>query len=224
MTSTPEQGNTPRRFSWLLLIFAVCGLLISVVFIILSFSESGSRSDETGVSGLGTAIPGAVSASNFTTLPPSAPGTWNFGGQGNVQVGQPAPDFTLRTLDGGEATLSDYLGRPVLINFWASWCPPCRIEMPDLVRAYETHKAKGFVILAVDLTFQDTVEDARAFVEEFNMTFPVLLDESGEVTQGLYQIMGLPMSVFVNRVGIVSRVQIGAMTADQVDMFVGEIP
>jgi len=220
MTSTPEQGNKPRRFSWTLLLFALSGFLISAVFILLSFPQLRSGQDETAA---GTAIPGAVSASNFTTLPPPVPGTWNFGGQGNVQVGQPAPDFTLRTLDGSEATLSDYLGRPVLINFWASWCPPCRLEMPDLVRAYETHKAKGFVVLAVDLTFQDTLEDARAFVEEFNMTFPVLLDESGEVTQGLYQIMGLPMSVFVNRVGIVSRVQIGAMTSDQVDMFVGEI-
>lgn len=143
--------------------------------------------------------------------------------QSGVEVGQPAPDFTLATLDGEEASLADYRGQPVLINFWASWCPPCRLEMPDLVRVYETHKDEGFVILAIDLTFQDTVSDVEAFVKEFGMTFPVLLDSDGAVTNERYRLLGLPMSVFVNREGIVTRVHIGAMTGDQIDEFVGEI-
>lgn len=140
-----------------------------------------------------------------------------------VEVGQPAPDFMLDTLDGSEVSLADYEGQPVLINFWASWCPPCRLEMPALVSAYETHKDKGFVILAIDLTFQDALPDVEAFVKEFGMTFPVLLDYDGTVTNERYRLLGLPMSVFVNREGVVTRTHIGAMTGEQIDQFVGEI-
>jgi len=158
-------------------------------------------------------------ASLFTT--PAAP--IGAGGGPALAAGAPAPDFKLKTLDGGEASLSEFRGRPVLINFWASWCPPCRLEMPDLVRAYEAHKAEGFVILGIDLTFQDSIPDVQAFVEEFNMTFPVLLDETGVVTTEVYRLRGLPMSIFVGRTGIVSRMHIGALTAGQIDEFVGEI-
>lgn len=142
---------------------------------------------------------------------------------GDPRVGEPPPDFTLDTLDGGQVTLSALRGQPVLINFWASWCPPCRLEMPDLVRAYEAHKGKGFVILGVNLTFQDSLPDIRAFVKEFNMTFPVLLDEEGEVTENLYRLRGLPMSIFVNRSGVIARIHLGGMTGQQIDEFVGEI-
>lgn len=95
--------------------------------------------------------------------------------------------------------------------------------MPDLVQAYEDHSDEGFVVLAVDLTFQDSLPDVEAFVEEFDMTFPVLLDHDGTVTNGLYRLLGLPMSVFVNRDGVITRVHIGAMSGEQVDEFVGEI-
>ena len=138
-------------------------------------------------------------------------------------VGVLAPDFTLKTLDGGEVSLSQFRGRPVLINFWATWCGPCRLEMPELVRAYEAHKADGFVILGIDLTFQDSIPDVQAFVQEFNMTFPVLLDETGEVGLDRYQLLGLPMSVFVDRDGIITRIHIGAMTGEQIEELVGEI-
>ena len=134
-----------------------------------------------------------------------------------------AQDFTLKTLDGDEVSLSQFRGRPVLINFWASWCPPCRLEMPDLVRAYEAHKTEEFVILGINLTFQDSLPDVQAFVEEFNMTFPVLLDETGEVTLNLYQLRGLPMSIFVDRDGLIARMHTGAMTGEQIDEFVGGI-
>jgi len=138
-------------------------------------------------------------------------------------IGAVAPDFTLKTLDGGEVSLSQFRGRPVLINFWASWCPPCRLEMPDLVRAYEAHKDEGFVLLGINLTFQDSIPDVQAFVEEFNMTFPVLLDETGEVTLDLYQLRGLPMSVFVDRTGLIAHMRIGALTGGQIDEFVADI-
>ena len=138
-------------------------------------------------------------------------------------VGVSAPDFTLKTLDGSQVSLSQFRGQPVLINFWASWCPPCRQEMPELVRAYEYHKADGFVILGIDLTFLDSISDVQVFVKEFKMTFPVLLDEAGEVTNNLYNPLGLPTSIFVDRKGTITRIQIGAMTGQQIDEFVGEL-
>lgn len=143
--------------------------------------------------------------------------------QSGMAAGKLAPDFTLRNLAGAPVKLADLRGRPVLINFWASWCGPCRLEMPDLVRTYAAHKAEGFVILAVNPTVEDTLPDVKAFVKEFNMTFPVLLDETGEVTNQLYRLRGLPTSVFVNRAGRITRIHLGAMTNQQITEFVGEI-
>ena len=95
--------------------------------------------------------------------------------------------------------------------------------MPELVRTYEEHKDTGFTILAINLTFQDALPEIAAFVEEFKMTFPVLLDETGEVTTQKYRLLGLPMSVFVDRQGTIRRIHIGMMTADQIREFTAEI-
>lgn len=130
-------------------------------------------------------------------------------------VGRQAPDFTLSTLDGTEVSLSQFSGQSVFINFWASWCLPCREEMPELVRSYETHKAQGLMILGVNLTYSDTLPDVQAFASEFNITFPVLLDQDGTVSQKLYPVIGLPTSVFIHRDGIIARVQVGKMTVSR---------
>ena len=138
-------------------------------------------------------------------------------------VGKFAPDFTLLTLDGTEASLSQFRGQPVLINFWASWCFSCREEMPEMVRMYESHKAEGLMILGVNLTFQDTLPDVQAFASEFNITFPILLDEDGTVTEKLYQIPGILTTIFVNRDGTIERIQAGLITGSQFDQLVAEI-
>ena len=138
-------------------------------------------------------------------------------------AGKPAPDFTLSTLDGAEVSLSQFRGQPVLINFWASWCLPCREEMPELVRSYESHNAGGLMILGVNLTYSDSVPDAKAFVSEFNIDFPVLLDKDGMVAERLYQIPGIPTSIFINRDGTIERIQVGVMNGKQIRQYVAEI-
>lgn len=138
-------------------------------------------------------------------------------------IGKLAPDFTLSTPDGTEVSLSQFRGQSVLINFWASWCFSCREEMPEMVRMYEAHKAEGLMILGVNLTFQDALPDVQAFASEFNITFPILLDEDGAVTEKLYRIPGIPTTIFVNWDGTIEQIQAGLITGPQFDQFVAEI-
>jgi len=127
-------------------------------------------------------------------------------------VGDTAPAFTLKGLDGDSVSLSDFRGHPIVINFWASWCPPCRDEMPVMVEAYRAHKDSGLIILAVNGRDQETSMRAiRRFVAEFQMSFPVLLDEHGSVRKR-YRLRGLPTSVFIGADGLVRGLIIGPFT------------
>src|SRR3990172_7651973 len=121
-----------------------------------------------------------------------------------------APDFTLDTLDGKKVTLSELRGKIVLINLWATWCPPCRAEMPALENAYEQYKDSGVVILGLNVTNQDSEKDIPLFIDEFGLTFPILLDRDGSVS-ALYQLRGLPTTYFVNREGIIRTVVVGGL-------------
>ncbi len=136
---------------------------------------------------------------------------------------QEAPDFSLPTLDGDTITLSELRGYPVVLNFWASWCPPCRLEMPALVEAYETYREDRLMILGMNMTYQDTVDDAREFVETYDVTYPTLLDNTGDVSRDRYRIMGVPTSIFINREGYIVRTHLGAMNRSQIDAFIQEI-
>lgn len=124
------------------------------------------------------------------------------------QAGFSAPDFNLKTPTGESFTLSELKGQAVLVNVWATWCPPCRAEMPAIQKMYEEYKDQGFIVLAVNSTIQDNPLDIQSFVEEYNLSFPILLDETGDTTRS-YQVRSLPSSYFINRQGIITEVVIG---------------
>jgi len=130
-------------------------------------------------------------------------------------LGSPAPDFTLKTLAGGTASLSDYKGRPVFLNFWASWCKPCRGEMADIIDAYDAHKDQDLQVLAINLTDQERMRDVRKFVDESRMPFPVLLDEKGKVRKS-YALRGVPTSVFIDAQGVVRVVNPGPIANETI--------
>jgi len=129
-------------------------------------------------------------------------------------VGGPAPDFQLDQLGGPPIKMSDYRGKVVLLNFWATWCGPCKKEMPEMQAAYEALKDKGFVILA--LNFGEKAEKAEKLVKEMGLTFPILLDRDIEVAER-HRVVSLPVTFFVDPSGIIKeQVFGGSLTRDQI--------
>jgi peroxiredoxin len=119
-----------------------------------------------------------------------------------------APEFALADLAGNRVRLSDHRGNVVLLNFWATWCPPCRAEMPSMEKLYQVYRDRGLVILAIsgDRTNRSTVE---TFVQELGVTFPILLDPAGEVF-AQYGVRGLPTSYLLDRRGRIVSAEAGA--------------
>lgn len=132
---------------------------------------------------------------NITGRPPSP------------DLGYSAPDFTLSTLDGGTLTLSDLRGKPVILNFWASWCGPCRVEIPALEAASQKAGSTA-VIVGVDVLESPAV--VEAFVAEMGMTYPIALDTSGEVSD-LYRVQGFPTTYFIDAQGVIVEVYHGQL-------------
>ena len=124
--------------------------------------------------------------------------------------GHPAPDFTLQTLDGATLSLSDLQGQAVVLNFWATWCPPCRAEMPELQAAYEDFGPGGLVVLGVNQGEEQAA--VQAYLDELNLTFPVVLDTQFEASE-IYQVNSLPTTFFIDRDGVIREIVVGQMNA-----------
>ena len=127
---------------------------------------------------------------------------------GITMVNRPAPDFTLTTFKGTTISLAGLNCMPVVINFWASWCPPCRLEAPLLERAWRAYKSRDVVFIGVDV--QDREEDALNYIREFNITYPNGPDPTGEISID-YGVSGLPVTFFVSRKGEIARRWVGAI-------------
>jgi len=134
--------------------------------------------------------------------------------------GSLAPEFALSTADGDEVHLGDFRGQVVLLNFWATWCAPCRLEMPAIELRYQSHRHHGFAVLAVN--DNEPLDNVLAFQNEMGITFPLLLDP-GEHVHALYAIRGWPTSFFVNREGVIEVQHIGVMTERQLDGYLAEL-
>ena len=96
----------------------------------------------------------------------------------------------------------------MLVNLWATWCPPCRTEMPTLEKVYQEYQSQGLVVLGVNLTIEDEPPQIVPFVKEYNITFPILLDVNGEASN-LYELRSLPTSFFIGRDGVIKEVVVG---------------
>ncbi|RSD26037.1 peroxiredoxin family protein [Mesobacillus subterraneus] len=127
-----------------------------------------------------------------------------------IGAGMAAPAFTLKNLAGEEVNLKDYQGKKVMLNFWATWCPPCKAEMPAMEQFYQDY-SKDIEILAVNL---DPQNDVSSFVKEYRLTFPILLDQNGAM-QNTYSILSIPTTFIINEKGVIEKKHIGSMTYDQ---------
>lgn len=121
-------------------------------------------------------------------------------------VGDRAPDFQLQDLEGNEVSLSSLRGSPILLNFWATWCPPCRLEMPFIQEVYQEWTDKGLVILAIDMG--ESTATVREFMQNNNYTIPVLLDTRRVVSQK-YNVTAIPTTFFIDRNGVIQDKLIG---------------
>ena len=197
VTAVDERPH--RRREWAGGLRSVVLPLLAVVAIVGAIWYVERARDGGGTREAGVGIVPLPESKNPTGQPPAA------------REGRAAPDFVLRTLDGGTVRLSDLRGSVVLINFWASWCGPCRAEMPEIVRAHEAEQGRGLRVIAVDL--QEAEGPVRDFAEEFGMRFPVAFDRTGEVARA-YTVngTGLPTTVFVDREGVIRTIKLGQMS------------
>ena len=137
-----------------------------------------------------------------------------------LEVGALAYDFTLNDVNGNPVHLNQLTGRPVIINFWATWCAPCRVEMPELEAAHQAHQEDGLVLLA--LNQEESAEDVANFFEELGLTFTAVLDTEGTVSE-LYGVANImPTTFFINAQGEVTAIHRGPMVQSQIDGYLAD--
>jgi peroxiredoxin len=179
-------------------------LLLAGAFVFLIFGGAGDPVPTVD-------SPAGLVAESAVQLPSSGP---------PLQVGDRPYEFNLQSVDGETVALSQFIGRPILVNFWATWCGPCRIEMPEIQAVWETYQDDGLVVLALDQ--DETAGDVQAYFDELGLTFTPLLDEGNDTAQNFGLQGTLPASIFINPDGRVSVIHRGVMTRGQLDIFLAE--
>jgi peroxiredoxin len=155
-----------------------------VLFMVLNSAQAGTQDNTSNGAG------------EFTTTP--------------IKVNYPAPELELTNLDGARSSLKDYLGSVILVNMWATWCPPCKAEMPTLQDFYEKHREEGFILIGIN--DGDTLDVVAPFAKEYGLTFPVWLDADHSAGQA-FKAMSLPSSFVIDRAGTVRLSWVGAISA-----------
>lgn len=204
-----ERPARRREYSGAASTLGLAALLVAVLGLAVWYFEvrGSGGGGRTGDAELGiVALPEAL---NPTGEEPAA------------QVGRPAPNFRLLDVHGEERSLTDFRGTTVVLNFWATWCGPCRSETPELQRYYEDADGE-LVVLGVNQ--QEGRETARDFLQEFGVTYPVVLDSDGEVSQGYRVGRGLPVTMVIDGEGIIQAVHIGQVDAVQLDGYLARAP
>ena len=195
-----ERPQRRREYSGAGPTLGVAALIILVVGAAVWFFE---------VRGSGSDAGGGGSDAGIVDLPA---GITPVGGAPAAREGRTAPNFRLSSPDGSALTLSDLRGRFVLVNFWASWCGPCRGEAPDLDALARRQPPARFTVIGVNQ--QESAETARAFANEFDISYPVVLDRSGAVSQAYRVSSGLPVSFLVSPQGVILKIFIGRVGAE----------
>lgn len=136
-------------------------------------------------------------------------------------IGEPAPDFVAVDNSGTEVSLSDFAGQPVWLNFWGSWCPPCRAEAPDMIRAWEEARDDGIALVAVSL--DEPSSEAFDYAEQVGMDFVVLSDPDRDAIQGKYRVRSFPTHLFIDREGIVQDIVLTSMSTQVALQKIGQI-
>lgn len=139
----------------------------------------------------------------------------------SIKKGSSAPDFSLKTSEGKTVKLSDYKGKAVLLHFWATWCPPCRKELPEMEKLYKELEAQGesAKLAFLGICISDTERNQSSFMSKNNYTFFSCLDETGEVAN-LYRIQGVPTSILISPEGKILALNVGMMSEKQLAAFV----
>lgn len=194
MTTPPDKPNRPSSALILFLILPIIGLIAAGIVAL-----NGKNAETTAQ----TPLP--------VRLPPQTQPSYSD---------KPATDFELTTLDGSTAKLSDYKGRVVFLNFWATWCVPCQRELPAFKAFMETQPADGPIVLAVNIG--ETGEQAKAYLDERGISgFPVLLDEDFKV-RDLYGVPGIPVTFAIDPTGMIRAPHFGEIKLDDLNAYVEE--
>ncbi len=134
-----------------------------------------------------------------------------------------APNFTVYDMEGSEVKLSDYVGKPTVVNFWATWCNPCFIEMPYFEKYYGEYSDRvNFLMVNLTDGYQDTVEGVKAFIEENGFTFPVYCDTDLSAAS-TYNVYSIPLTIFINSDGTLAGSHLGTMSEKALESYLNQL-
>jgi peroxiredoxin len=203
-TQETELNNRDGR-NWLV-VGAGLIILLAVALIFIYGLNPLAESNE-----LSSQAAGSAAETQQVVLPETGP---------PLQVGDLAYNFALSDLEGNQVALDQFTGRPVIVNYWATWCGPCRIEMPHLQNTFETRQDDNLAILALDQ--DETAQEVTSFFDEFGLTFTPLLDEGKSTSENYGVGRILPTTFFINAEGEVTAIHRGPMTQSQIDGYLAE--